>query len=108
RRDEKTRARHMRLETPRDRDLVRRETDLLMRLAQRRIDDGLAGRFDAPSGEADLARMVLEVRGTFREQDVESRRTFDERDQHGRLPALGVERREAVRGDLRRGACQKE
>ena len=70
----------MDVERARDRDLPRRKADLLVCLAQRRVDSRLAVRLHATAREADLACVMLEMGRAFGEEHVEAFGPLDERE----------------------------
>src|SRR5258705_8295000 len=61
RRDVKPGARHDRFELTHHLDLLARNADLLLRLAQGRRDGSTIRRLDAATGKADLSGMVAQV-----------------------------------------------
>ena len=70
-------------------DPVAGQSDLLLRFAHRRLPrSGVAG-LDPPAREADLARVIRELRRALREQHREPIRPVDQRNQHrGTRPGL--------------------
>ena len=54
-----------------------------LRLAQRRLDAASRRRLDAPARKADLARVILEMRGALREQHGEAVARSTQRHEHG-------------------------
>src|SRR5690606_40491776 len=67
------------------------DTDFFPGLAQGRCDRVAVGGFDAATWKTDLARMMMQVRGTPREQHVQARFALDQRHQDRRLASLDMQ-----------------
>src|SRR6185503_2273228 len=74
------------------------EPDFLVRLAERRFGRALAGR-DTAAGQANLARVILEMRRAFGEQHGWAARTIEQSEQHRRRPAGPLENLAQLRRD---------
>src|SRR5262245_9917491 len=74
------------------------EPDFLVRLAQRRRGRGLGG-LDTAARQADLARMILEMRRARREQNRRAARAIEQREQDRRRPSGPLENLAQLRRD---------
>ena len=83
------------IEPANDRDVVPREPDLLLGLAQRRRGRIGVALFDAAAWERDLSGMSRQVRSALRQQYRHSLGTIDDRYQYGRRSQCSARRRHA-------------
>ena len=86
---QKPRQHQMRLEITGERHVLARQADLFLGLAQCRRQRAFVGGFDAPARKADLAGVILQVRGALRQQHRQSVLVIDDRHQHRRCSRRG-------------------
>jgi hypothetical protein len=87
-----------------DVDALRRQPDLLVRLAQRGLDQALA-RVAAPAGEGDLPGVAAQVGAALGQDRVQAAGVMEQRDEDGRVrpSAADFQCERLLRGEEGRG-----